>query len=420
MKVAIIRERMEGETRVAASPDSVKKMVSAGFSVSIEAGAGETAGVSDTAFEEAGATLKQDVKSILKDADVLLKVQPPFEDLTTQTKEYQALKKGAIVIGLFNPSDNKPAIKTLAEEQITAFALEFLPRITRGQAMDVLSSQSNLAGYQAVIEGVSQLNKVIPMMTTAAGTVSPAKVLVLGAGVAGLQAIATAKRLGAIVSAFDVRPVVKEQVESLGATFIEVEDTTENAETSGGYAKEMGKDYQKRQEQRIHDVIKDQDLVITTALIPGKPAPELITKAMVQDMKEGAVIVDMAVASGGNCAYSQREKVVTQHGVTIVGYTNLPARTSRDASQLYARNLLNFLTLLQEKESGKLVINMDDELVKGTLITHQGKVTHEQCKEAPLKKVVKKAPVKKTTAAPAKKPKKPSAKPGNTATKKIS
>jgi len=365
MKIAVLRERKTGELRVAATPDSVKKYVSLGASATVETGAGMGAGIADSAYEAAGATIAADASATTNDANIILKVSAP------EKEEMMFLPEGAMLIGMLDPYANTDLLAALNIKKISAFSLELLPRISRAQSMDVLSSQSNLAGYRAVIDAVSLFGKVVPMMMTAAGTVAPAKALVLGAGVAGLQAIATAKRLGAVVSAFDVRPVVKEQVESLGAKFVEV-PAEESGETSGGYAKEMSDEYKQKQAQLIADTLKKQDMVISTALIPGKPAPVLITEAMVKDMKPGSVIVDLAAASGGNCPLTELDKVVVKHGITLVGYSNLPSRVAVDASQLYARNLLNFVSTLILPET-----KWEDELITGTLLTKDGMTVHK-------------------------------------------
>lgn len=371
MKIAAAKESSNLEARVALVPDTVKKFVAAGIQVSIEAGAGLNAGIADAAYEAAGATVAKSAADAYKDADIVLCVDTPDEAGIANIPE------GSILIGMMNPLDPKTDFSALNKRSIHAYAMELLPRISRAQSMDVLSSQSNLAGYRAVIEAVSATTKTIPMMMTAAGTIPPAKALVLGAGVAGLQAIATAKRLGAVVSAFDVRAVVKEQVQSLGAKFVEVEASAD-AETSGGYAKEMDDDYKRRQAEALAAVIKTQDIVISTALIPGKPAPELITSDMVKSMKTGSVIVDLAAANGGNCKLTKADEVVvTENGVTIIGYTNMPSRAASDASPLYARNLQTFvLTLMFDKETKTLKVMSDDELIKGTLITKGGAVVH--------------------------------------------
>ncbi|MGB1539821.1 MAG: Re/Si-specific NAD(P)(+) transhydrogenase subunit alpha, partial [Rickettsiales bacterium] len=325
MKIAVLKEQAKGELRVAATPDTVKKFIDAGAKVSVETGAGEGSSIADAAYKDVGASIHKSLAETVKGADVVLAVQgPEGEALAT-------LPKGTHLIAMLNPLGDKKYSDALAKHGLTAFAMELMPRISRAQAMDVLSSQSNLAGYRAVIDAGAAFGKATPMMMTAAGTVAPAKVLVLGAGVAGLQAIATAKRLGAVVSAFDVRPAVKEQVESLGAKFVEVlSEETEGAETAGGYAKEMSEDYKRKQSELIHETCKKMDIVITTALIPGKPAPVLISEEMVKDMKPGSVIVDLAVTAGGNCPLSKADKEVVKGGVKILSYTNVPSRVVVD------------------------------------------------------------------------------------------
>jgi len=376
MKIAVPKERRAGEARVAASPDTVKKYVGMGFDVVVESGAGDGAAVPDAAFVAAGAQIAPDARSALADADIVLKVARPLSG-SEGNDELAMLKPGAILIGYLAALQNRDQVAAYAKAGIVAFAMELLPRISRAQNMDILSSQSNLAGYKAVLDAAAHYGRAMPMMMTAAGTVAPAKVLVLGAGVAGLQAIATAKRLGAIVSAFDVRPAVEEQVESLGAKFVEVDpEATKSAETAGGYAKEMSADYQKKQADKIHETLKKTDIAISTALIPGKPAPVLITEEMVKDMRPGSVIVDLAVEAGGNCPLSERGKVVTKYGVTLVGYDNMPSRLAADTSALYAKNLLNFLTLSYDKDAKGLKINWDDEIIKGTALTRDGQVIH--------------------------------------------
>lgn len=375
MKIAVPKERRAPERRVAASPETVKKLVGLGFAVAVESGAGAGASIPDTAFAAAGATLVDDRVALLDDADIVLKVQRPLT-AAEGDDELALLKRGAVLVGMLAASGNRAQADAYAEAGVTAFAMELLPRITRAQAMDVLSSQSNLAGYKAVLDAAGECGRAFPMMMTAAGTVPPARVLVFGAGVAGLQAIATARRLGAIVSATDVRPAVKEQVQSLGATFVAVEDEEfRAAETTGGYAKEMSAAYREKQAALIAETLKKQDIAITTALIPGRPAPVLITGEMVRSMKPGAVIVDLAVEAGGNCALSEPGQVVVRHGVTIVGHLNVPSRLAEDASRLYARNLLAFLTLLADKHGG-LAIDWNDEIVKGTALTRDGAVVH--------------------------------------------
>ncbi len=362
MQLAVVRERQTGENRVAVSPDSVKKLTDLGLNIIIEAGAGDKSHISDEAYKKAGAEIAPNLKSALTKADILLKVRPPMKD------ELKYLRKGATLIGMLDAREEKNDLDVYIKQDLQAFSLDLLPRITRAQTMDVLSSQSNLAGYRAVIEATFHYKHSFPMMMTAAGTVAPAKVLILGAGVAGLQAIATAKRLGAIVLAFDVRPSVKEQVESLGAKFVEVEGEKES-ESATGYAKETSKDHQKRQAQKIHDTLKSQDIVITTALIPGRPAPVLITAEMIADMKPGSVIIDMAAAAGGNVTGSKGDGKVTVGEVTIFGPTNLPSHIAGDASALYARNLVNFLQILIDKETGKINFSKDDEIIQATWAT---------------------------------------------------
>jgi NAD(P) transhydrogenase subunit alpha len=371
MKLTIAKERREGEARAAATPDSVKKLIALGFAVTVESGAGAGASISDQAYKDAGAAIAPDRDSALKDADVVLKVQRP------DTDELGAMKRGAVLVGMLAPYADKAQVGTYAEAGVDAFALELLPRITRAQSMDVLSSQANLAGYRAVLDAAHEFGRAFPMMMTAAGTVPPARVFVMGVGVAGLQAIATAKRLGAVVSATDVRPATKEQVESLGGTFVAVMDEEfKQAQTAGGYAKEMSDEYKKKQAALIAETIKKQDIVVCTALIPGRKAPVLVSEEMVRTMKPGSVIVDLAVEQGGNCPLSEPGKVVKKHGVTLVGHANVPSRIAVDATALYARNLVNFLTPLVDKETKQLKIDLEDEVVKGSLLTHAGKVVH--------------------------------------------
>ena len=373
MKIAVLKERKEGELRVAATPDIIKKYVALGIQVSVESEAGKGASIPDEAFHNAGATIAYESSSCTHEADIILKVQAPEKD------ELMLMPEGASLVGMLDPYVQKDAIAAYKVKKLSACSLELLPRTSRAQSMDVLSSQSNLAGYRAVIDAVATFGKVVPMMMTAAGTVAPAKALILGAGVAGLQAIATAKRLGAVVSAFDVRTVAKEQVESLGAKFIEV-PASESGDAAGGYAKEMSDEYKQKQAQLIADTLKKQDLVISTALIPGKPAPVLITEAMVKDMKQGSVIVDLAAASGGNCPLTELDKVVVKHGVTIIGYSNMPSRVAVDASQLYAKNVYNFVTTLLLSKEGAFQVNWEDELVVGTLLTRDGELVHKNFK----------------------------------------
>ena len=375
MKLAILKERRAGEARVAATSDTVKKLKALGLAVSVETGAGAGARISDADFAAAGAEIAPDVGAALRDADIVLKVRSP------DASEISLMKKGAILIGLLAPHTEREAIAKLAEQGVTAFAMEFIPRISRAQAMDVLSSQANLAGYKAVIDAAAQFGRAMPMMMTAAGTIAPARVLIMGVGVAGLQAIATARRLGAIVSATDVRPATKEQVESLGATFVAVmDDEFKQAETAGGYAKEMSKEYQATQTALIADTIRKQDIVITTALIPGRKAPVLVTEEMVKTMKPGSIIVDLAVEQGGNCPLSKPDQVIEVDGVTLMGYANLPARLAVDTSSLYARNLLAFVSLIVDKKTGALALNWDDEIVKGAGLTRDGAIVNPALK----------------------------------------
>ena len=403
MKVAIPKERRACEARVAASPESVKKLVGLGCSVCVESGAGLGADLPDTAFEEAGAAIAEDAKATLTGADVVLKVQRPT--IGGRDDELGLLPKSALLIGIMDPLRAAGDVAAVAAAGITAFAMDLVPRITRAQSMDVLSSQANLAGYKAVIDAAAEYGRAFPMMMTAAGTVAPARALIMGAGVAGLQAIATARRLGAIVSATDVRPAVKEQVESLGASFVAVEDEEfKQAETAGGYAKEMSAAYRKKQAALIAETIAKQDIVVTTALIPGRPAPKLVTAEMVESMKPGAVIVDLAVETGGNCALSEAGKVVEANGVKIVGHLNMPGRLAADTSRLYARNLLAFVELLIDRESRSLAIDWDDEIVRGTCVTRDGAIVHPVVKEAaaqtPAPATAKKAAAKKPAKAP--------------------
>jgi NAD(P) transhydrogenase subunit alpha len=372
MKIAVLKEGSKDEARVAISHDAVKKYIGLGASVTIEAGAGKGSSISDQEYKNAGASVSKTAESALKSADIILSVQKP-DDATLEH-----VKEKAILIGMLDPFANKKKLSAINGKKLQAFSMEFLPRISRAQSMDVLSSQSNLAGYRAVIDAAHEMEKAFPMMMTAAGTVAPAKVLVLGAGVAGLQAIATAKRLGALVSAFDVRPAVKEQVESLGAKFVEVPVEEADAETEGGYAREMSEAYKKKQAELIHETAKKSDIIITTALIPGKPAPVLIPEETVKEMKAGSVVVDLAVNAGGNCPLAKPDKIVESGGVKIVGYSNVPSRVAADASHLYARNLLNFVTLMVKEK--KLDIDWEDELIAGTLICKDGKIVHPNLK----------------------------------------
>ena len=367
--VAITKETAQNEKRVAATPETVKKICALGCSVVIESGAGEGSHYLDDSYKEAGADIVSATADAIKKADIVLKVQ------TQNPDEVKQMKSGALLIGLMKPFENKEIIETSKNQKIQALAMEMVPRISRAQSMDALSSQSNLAGYKAVLDATEYYSRAMPMMMTAAGTVAPAKVFVMGAGVAGLQAIATAKRLGAIVSATDVRPAAKEQVQSLGASFIAVEDEEfKEAENAGGYAKEMSKEYQAKQAELVEKTIAKQDIVITTALIPGRPAPKLINEKMIKSMKSGSVIVDMAAEAGGNVDGSKLGEVIQKDGVTIIGHDNIASRLSTDASALYAKNLLNLLNLIIK--DGELAIDWDDEIIKGMAITKDGEIIH--------------------------------------------
>jgi proton-translocating NAD(P)+ transhydrogenase subunit alpha len=377
MKVAILKERRTDERRVAASPDTVKAMRGMGLEPVVETGAGASASFSDGVYSDAGATIAPDMAAALAGADIVLKVQRPLLGGANGADELGLIKRGAALIGMLQPLQSPVDVEAYAGAGIAAFAMELIPRITRAQTMDVLSSQANLAGYKAVLDAAAEFGRAFPMMMTAAGTIKAARVLVMGAGVAGLQAIATARRLGAIVSATDVRAAAKEQVESLGATFITVDEAAMvAAETAGGYAREMDEEFQRRQRERITEALRRTDIVICTALIPGRKAPILLTEQMVAGMAPGSVIVDLAVEAGGNVEGSRAGEVaMTANGVKIVGHLNMPSRIAVDASQLYGRNLLAFLGLLVDKE-GHLRIDTADEIVKATLLTLDGAVVN--------------------------------------------
>ncbi|MBL0930272.1 MAG: Re/Si-specific NAD(P)(+) transhydrogenase subunit alpha [Alphaproteobacteria bacterium] len=382
MKVAIPKERRAYEARVATTPDAIKRMKPLGLTFLVEAGAGLTAAIPDQAFVDAGAEIVSDNAALLAQADIVLKVARPLT-AAEGTDELAAMKSGTVLISQLDPYRNREQVADYAKRGIVAVAMELVPRITRAQSMDVLSSQANLAGYKAVIDAAEQFGRAFPMMMTAAGTVAPAKVMVMGAGVAGLQAIATARRLGAVVSATDVRLAAKEQVESLGATFVFVDDEeARQAETSGGYAKEMSDAYKAKQAALIAETIKKMDVVICTAQIPGRPAPRLVTDAMVASMKPGSIVVDLAVETGGNCEGSEVAKIVVKHGVKIVGYANVPSRLAVDASSLYARNLAEYLKLIVQKD-GTLKLDREDEIVKGSLLTQDGQIVHAAFAPAP-------------------------------------
>jgi NAD(P) transhydrogenase subunit alpha len=371
MRLGIPAETLAGETRVAATPETVRKLTAGGHhTVLVQAGAGMGSNIPDDQFAAAGAKLAGSAADIYAQSDIVLKVRSPADG------ELAQLRPGQLLIGLLNPH-HKPGAEALARTGVTAFAMELLPRISRAQSMDVLSSQANIGGYKAVMLAATTFQRLMPMLMTAAGTVKAARVVVMGVGVAGLQAIATAKRLGAVVEATDVRPETKEQVESLGAKFIEVpltEAEKELAKGQGGYAREMGEDYRKRQAALVAERIRQADIVITTALIPGRPAPVLVSEDMVKSMRPGSVIVDMAVEQGGNCPLSEKDKVVVKHGVHLIGYSNLPAMAAADASALYARNLFNFLGLMLDLKTGAFNLNCEDEVVAGSLLCINGEL----------------------------------------------
>jgi len=374
MQIGVPAEIRPGETRVAATPETIKKLIAGGFhKVFVQSGAGKTASIPDSEFEKAGATMVPGAEGLYEQAEIVLKVRGP------EAQELTLLKPSAILIGLLAPNQT-PLIEAYAKHGLTCFSMELLPRISRAQAMDVLSSQANIGGYKAVLVAAAAYQRFVPMLMTAAGTVKAARVLILGAGVAGLQAVATAKRLGAVVEVFDVRPAVKEQVESLGAKFVEVplsEQEKKEAETAGGYAKEMSEDYKHRQAELIQQRAAQADIIITTALIPGRPAPVLVTEETVKIMKPGSVIVDMAVEAGGNCPLSELGKTVVKHGVILIGEANLPGTVAADASALYAKNLFNFLNLLLDAKTGALNINREDEIIAGALLCAAGAMTRK-------------------------------------------
>ena len=370
MRIAVPAEP-ESEPRVAATPDTIRKLIGFGAEVAVQAGAGLRSGVTDKAYADAGATVVPDAADTVRDADIVLKVRRPAAE------ELHAYKRGALVIAIMDSYGETEALAAMAEAGVTAFAMELMPRITRAQVMDVLSSQANLAGYRAVVDAAEQFGRAFPMMMTAAGTVPAAKVFIMGVGVAGLQAIATARRLGAVVTATDVRPATKEQVESLGAKFVAVEDDEfKQAETAAGYAREMSDEYKRKQAELVAAHIAKQDIVITTALIPGRPAPKLVSGAMVASMRPGSIVVDLAVERGGNCELSKPGEVVEADGVKIVGYLNVPGRLAATASSLYARNLLAFAETLIDKTAKAVKVDWSDDLVKATALTRDGAVIH--------------------------------------------
>jgi NAD(P) transhydrogenase subunit alpha len=371
MKVGVPREVQPGEHRVALTPDTTRKLSAAKLEVVVQAGAGTAAGVTDEAYTEAGATVMADERRLLQQAEIVLKVQPPM------LEEVPLLREGALMISFLQPASNGELIKALAARRVTAFSLELLPRISRAQSMDALSSQASLAGYKAVVMAANRLGKFFPMLMTAAGTIAPARVLVLGAGVAGLQAIATARRLGAVVEAYDVRPAVREEVQSLGARFLELE--LETQEGAGGYAREQSEEFLKRQRTLIGDRVAAADVVITTAAIPGRKAPLLVTLDMVRRMRPGSVIVDLAAESGGNCEATRPGQVVELGGVFVDGTRNVPSTVAGHASQLYARNVQNLLLYLVK--DGAVSLDFEDDIVKGACVTHNGEIVHPQARQ---------------------------------------
>ena len=369
MIAAILKENTQGETRVAATPKTVKELIDNGIQLTVQSGSGDSSFHSDQEYQDIGAEITPDTSSTLKDADIVLKVSPLTID------EVDLLNEGCIYISLLQTTKEIDLIKKLSEKKVTGFSMDLIPRTTLAQSMDALSSQANIAGYKSVIVGATHLAVYMPLLMTAAGTIAPAKVLIIGAGVAGLQAIATAHRLGAQVEAFDVRPEVKEQVESLGAKFVEVESNNNEGVGEGGYAKETSEDYKKQQELKIKERTTKSDLVITTALIPGKPAPLLINKEMVEDMKKGSVIMDLASENGGNCELTKKDEIIDHNGVIIDGTSNFPATMSVHASQLYAKNISSFVNYMIKE--GNLNLDLEDEIISGAMFTHKGKITHQ-------------------------------------------
>jgi NAD(P) transhydrogenase subunit alpha len=377
MQVGVPKETYPGERRVALSPDNVARLTGAGLTVVVETGAGTEAGFTDAAYGDAGATIAGSSAALLSGSDILIKVRPPSHD--GADAEVGRLKAGSTLIALLQPLTSPELMAALAKANVTSFAMEMVPRITRAQRMDALSSQATVAGYKAALLGASHTGRFFPMLMTAAGTVPPAKVLVIGAGVAGLQAIATARRLGAVVQGFDIRPAVKEQVESLGATWVGIQ--MEEAEGAGGYAKEVSEEAQKREHEHLHKLVADADVVITTAQIPGRPAPVLITDDMVADMRAGSVIVDLAAESGGNCSLTRPDEVVMKDGVSVLGPTDLSSTLPLHASQMYSRNVSALL--LHLAKDGAIALDLDDEITRGCLITHDGAIVHERVKPRP-------------------------------------
>ena len=375
MRIGVPKERLPQELRVAISPETIKKLTNLGFDIIVESGAGEGSSFSDEVFSNAGAKIATDIAGALGTADIVFKVRPPCS--INGVDEVSVLKSGTILVSTLNALSNKSLMKNLAKQGVTAFAMELLPRITRAQSMDILSSQSNLSGYKAVLDAAGELGRIFPMMMTAAGTIPPTKAFIMGVGVSGLQAIATARRMGAVVTATDVRPTTKEQVESLGGKFLEVDPEMENeAQTDSGYAKEMPPEYFEKQKLVVAEHIRNQDVVILTALIPGRPAPTLVTEEMVKSMPAGAVVVDLAVEAGGNCELSEFGQTVKKYGVTIIGHANVPSRIAEDASTLLAKNLLNFITPFVNDQTKELVIDWEDEIIQETLICRNGNIIH--------------------------------------------
>ena len=377
-KLFVPKEHAAGETRVAATPETVKKLIKLGYELSIEPGAGDGAHIADSAYADAGATLASDVKAAWSAADVVIKVGPPVKHPKLFVDETSLLREGAVLVCHVWTHKNLPLVKALRDRKVSTLALELIPRVSRAQSMDTLSSQANIAGYKAVLLAASRLGKYFPLLMTAAGTIQPAKVVIMGAGVAGLQAIATARRLGAVVEVSDIRPEVKEQVQSLGAKFIDL-PMQESGSGEGGYAKEMGEDFLRKQQEILTAKVSAADVVITTAQIPGRPAPRLLTAAMVEKMRTGSIVVDLAADSGGNCELTENGKEVVKHGVLILGYSDLPGTVAEDASSVFARNLVSLLQLLMGKEGFKL--DLADEIIAGALLTHAGEVRHARTAE---------------------------------------
>jgi len=375
----VAKECAAGETRVAATPETVKRLVKEGMTITVEAGAGDGANISDGEYTEAGATVASDAKAQWQSADLILKVGPPADNAALGAHEGSLLKEGAIVISHVWTTKELPLVKTLRDGKVSCLAMELVPRISRAQVADSLSSQANIAGYKAVLLGATRLDKYFPLLMTAAGTIQPAKIIIMGAGVAGLQAVATARRLGAVVEVSDIRPAVKEQVESLGGKFIDLPEL-EGGEDAGGYAKEVTKEFLEKQQAIVSERVAHADVVITTAQVPGRPAPKLITEEMVKSMRNGAVIVDLAAESGGNCVLTESGKEIVKHGVKILGYSDLPASMPRDASALYARNVHALIKLINKE--GELSLDLEDEVIAGALLTHAGEVRHAPTHEA--------------------------------------